>query len=65
MDEWQKKLNPQEVNLTKLNGPVLEEFKAIPGKTEGRAKVWAMILKFAEQFNCYFNHGTKTFQEQT
>ena len=64
IDLWEKKLNPQEVNLTKLNTTILDDFKAIPGQAKGRARIWSMIVDFAESFNCYFNHGTKLFLER-
>ncbi len=64
IDEWEKKLNPQEVNLKKLNAEIIPEFKAIPGQTKGRPRIWTMIVNFAESFNCYFNHGSKLFEEK-
>ncbi len=62
--EWKLKLDPNIVNLAKLNGEITATFKAIPGNTPGRAKVWQMMLNMAEEFGCYYNHGSKTFVEK-
>ncbi len=62
--EWQKKLDPSTVGIGKLNGSLLEQFKAIPGKNPDRAKVWKMIERFAASYNHYLNRGTGLFEQR-
>lgn len=60
MDHWMKKLDDVST-LDQINGQFKTDFAAIPGKHPERAKVWAMILKFASAMGWVHSHGEKKF----
>jgi hypothetical protein len=59
LSEWEKILDPDTVNEDTLNGEITQQFRAIPGKHPERAKVWQMIVKFAEKYGFKPQHGGK------
>lgn len=56
--EWQKRLDANTVNVDKLNGEVLTEFKKIVKSNPLRGQVWLMLVEFANANGCAFD-GTK------
>lgn len=61
--EWQKRLDPVTVNLAKLNGEVLSEFRKIVKSNPLRGDVWIMLVDFATRNGCKFDQATMKFIE--
>lgn len=64
LESWQTKLDPETVNLDKLNGDILNWLKEIPTSDRIRGAVWAMIVAMAGKFGCSFDQSTKKFVQK-
>lgn len=64
VDVWVKYLDPEVINLDKLNVEVLDKFRAIPKTDPIRPQVWGLILAFAAKFDCVFDGDKKVFVQK-
>lgn len=61
---WKKKLDPETVNLSKMNGELMTAFKSI-GKNEPlRGQVWRMFIEFGQKHGCNIDSQTMKFVER-
>lgn len=63
VEEWAKKLDPETVNIDKLNGSITDDFKAIAKNDPIRPQVWQLLLDFAAKYQISFDAKTKKFVE--
>lgn len=63
LEEWQARLDP-DMNFDKLNGEVIEAFKAIPKNDPIRPQVWALILEFSKRLDLNFDKKSNKFVEK-
>ncbi len=61
--EWKTKLNPDTVNLAKLNGDLLTAFKGIVKSNPLRSEIWVMLVEFAQTNGCRFDKDAMKFVE--
>lgn len=64
LESWRTKLDPDTVNLEKLNGDILNWLKEIPTSDRIRGAVWAMIVAMAGKFDCSFDSTAKKFVQK-